>query len=71
MQDNKLNIKTRISGDDGLTITIENAYYNLTKKVVYALSAYKALSLNQKEHGTLLIQEHISENDKILTTYQE
>ena len=69
--ENQLNIITKISGDVGLTIKIENACNNLTKKVIYALSAYNALTADQKAHGVILIQEHIENNNDIVVAYQE
>ena len=69
--ENKVNLITKISGEVGLTIEIENPKSNLTNKIVYALSAYNALSVSQKSHGKILLVENLENTSKFILTYQE
>lgn len=69
ISNNNLILITRISGDIGLTISIENANQNLTQKVVYVLSAYNALSTDQKSHGTIELIENLDNSEKFIVTY--
>ena len=68
---NNLLLVTKISGDIGLSISIENPNNNLTNKIIYALSAYKSLSVDQKAHGTIELIENLENSEKFIVTYKE
>lgn len=71
ISDNKLLLITKISGDIGLSIDIENPTQNLTNKIVYALSSYNALSVEQKAHGTITLTENLQDAEKFIVTYTD
>ena len=71
ISNNYLLVHTYFNASTATTLKLENPSRNLTKKVVYALSALNALDNTQRSHGTVLVQEDLNDYNNLLTSYIE
>ena len=71
VEEDYLYVCTNYNSSVGTTLKLENPANNLTKKVVYAISALNVLDATQRTHGTILVQENLNDNSTLMCSYIE